>query len=372
MRRIGLAVMLAAVLARAAAAGEISGRVVNGSSANVAVPAAEVVLASRGADGSLERRSTTTDESGHYHFTDLPEDSTIIYVINVRFAGADHPSPFLTLSPSSPSAMHDATVFDFSSRTAPVRIDAAHWIVAAGDGIIEVTEVYQIVRQGHLRAAVEEDLRFALPAGYRHFLPGEGIDGKDVRLEDDGFVLKSALEPGEHQFVFTYHMPADRFPVRIEHELPFPADAVDVLVHPETATVGSATLSMRGVESLGDRQFLYLSQEQVPAGRPVSLVVSSLDGGGVRAPGPGAFTPVAIAVGVSALFALPMRRALTGRRSKRSERAEARRRLVEEIAVLDLRHEAGEVSEVDHRAARTALMNRLLIVARESEEDGDG
>ena len=53
--------------------------------------------------------------------------------------------------------MHDVTVFDFSSRTAPVRIDAAHWIVAAGDGIIEVTEVYQIVTR--LTATCYKDSR---------------------------------------------------------------------------------------------------------------------------------------------------------------------------------------------------------------------
>ena len=368
MTRSLLAILFVAALVRAASAGEISGSVANGSRANVPVPDAEVILASRGSDGSLDRRSVTTDDTGRYRFTELAEDSTIIYVVNVRFAGADHPSPFLTLTPSKPAAVHDAVVFDFSSQTAPMRIEAAHWIVAAGDGFIEVTEVYQLVRQGHTDST-DVPVRFALPSGYTHFLPREGIVEGDVDLDESGFRLRSALEAGAHQFIFTYHMPADRYPVRIEHELPYPADAVDVLVHPETATVGSATLSMRGVETLGERQFLYLSQEQVPAGHLVSVVVSSLDGGGRTAPVPGLLAPLAAAVGVATLFAWPVSRALAGRRSKRSERAEARRRLVEEIAVLDLRREAGEVTDADHRAARTALMNRLHILTRAMDDD---
>ena len=96
-----------------------------------------------------------------------------------------------------------------------------------------------------------------------------------------------------------------------------------------------------------------------------------VSGAGGPASGLGSAFPLAVALGTGILFGAPVLRFTAERRSKRAELASSRRRLVEEIAVLDLRHEAGEIPDGDFRAARTALMNRLHILARAVEEDGD-
>jgi hypothetical protein len=81
--------LLAAVLAAPAGAGTISGRLFTAEDPDSVAPNVAVTLVFRGQGEELERLSTTSDETGHFHFMDVNADTSIGYVLRLDYRGRE-------------------------------------------------------------------------------------------------------------------------------------------------------------------------------------------------------------------------------------------------------------------------------------------
>jgi hypothetical protein len=98
-----LTVLLAGSLLLASAvgvhAGTISGRVFTAESPDSVAKGASVTLVYPGTGGQMNRARAETDGSGHFHFTDLAQDTSITYVLQITLRGRDFLSGAIRFEP---------------------------------------------------------------------------------------------------------------------------------------------------------------------------------------------------------------------------------------------------------------------------------
>jgi hypothetical protein len=107
-----LAAFLFVSVAGAARAGTIGGRVFTAENPDSVAKGAGVTLIFRGADGELTRTKSLTDESGHFHFLDLAQDSSIGYVLQINHAGRDFLSTPIHFGPGQSEVDYSVLLSD--------------------------------------------------------------------------------------------------------------------------------------------------------------------------------------------------------------------------------------------------------------------
>lgn len=89
MRRTVLHALLLSVLAVPAGAGTISGRLFTADHPDSIAPGVGVTLVYRGQGDELQRLSTQSDETGHFHFLDVSPDTSVSYVLRLDYKGRE-------------------------------------------------------------------------------------------------------------------------------------------------------------------------------------------------------------------------------------------------------------------------------------------
>ena len=384
----GLAMLLLLAVSRpAAAAGAISGRLVNRTPGGQSVAGVEVVLTRDGGAGDPEARQARTDRQGRFRFEAIPAGADVPYRLTVRYLGAEY-----TADPVSPAGQGGKElvipVWDATGDPATIRVARHHIVVEAGEEGLRVQE-FMAVRNLGDRTFVgtrpvsgdrRATLQFTLPRGYAAVQYGEGLMECCVVPVEQGFVDTMDVKPGTRELTFTYQLVpgADRY--TLLRPLDYPTDGVDLFIAPATLAVSSETLTERGKIAGQGREYLRWGRDRLEggavlaaelAGLPASrflwrwlvyAVVAALIGGGFaypfirrrrRSTGP---APVA-----------PARPALS-----RVELQLRKVELVAGLAALDERFEAGILPEAEYRELRTSRKAMLADLLRALGEEGAG
>ncbi len=327
-----------------------------------------VTLRVYGPDNEVLSRTASLNSAGVVVFSDLPVQPDYFYQPEVIYEGAKFfaaPAQFT----ETRAITGVLPVYEVTTDPSVIRISELHFFVqSVRDGFITMVEFYlfdNISERAYISQAGDaqqtRSVRVSLPAEATNLrFDGPGLGERFVRVGDDIYDT-DAVGPGVRSSSITliYDLPYRGGRV-LERPVYYDVARWDVLM-PE---------SELRVEGLVDRGTQQMSSGAIRLFEPAALNVAA--GGVVRfelagqprgAPTPGE-DGRAVGAGLIALAAalalgyLLMWRA---RRATRDELALAgqRQRLLEAIAQLDQRHEAGQIKESAYRKRRAELKARL-------------
>lgn len=355
--------------------GVISGTVTNGT-ANAPLANYPVELGIFDQTSELETRTTQTDATGFYRFTDLPTDPTLIYAVRVEYAGGfpygSEPASFA----AGQSALDmPVSVFEITDDDDGLRADRVHFIIEFDAERMYVAELVVFSLDGK-RAYVGAGmgtLRFILPAAAEGVEISDGeLGGRYVPFQS-GFVDTMPVPPGVgvRQVLYRYQIPLSGPEIEITRTLPYPTTNINVLVNDLGQQVTSPELTSQGVRQTQNGDYVSLSGQNLPANRVITLRFADLPSGGAtagdsaRAGGTDRAVLLVLA-GVAGLLAAglvawPMMR--RGRAPAMAPTSQDRDSLLETLALAEAAHNAGQISDAAYQERRQWVKAQLLDLA---------
>jgi carboxypeptidase family protein len=372
MRRLIICAALLAVSGvtpvHAAETGAIKGRVVH---ADTDKPKSEVevTLTIGNGAGELDTATTTTDAKGRYRFDDLATGEEHFYALDASYDGglfAGRPIVIPSDTAEPPVIASTLRVWDTTTDPAAILIRRNDvFVVQDGDGV-GLIESFRIVNPTHLayigRGGDDGEAGSTPTVGF--WLP-ERADKQSVQiLESDidvpallpteyGFATTMAVPPGETHLTYTYRVNGTAANFDLTRTALYATAEVDFYAEPPL-TIESNRLESKGSVEVGDKTYTrFATTEGLDPADPVQVLATAEAG-----------TRGGLLLGVVAVLLLLVAAAMVGwRRSRPPSVARpaplAREELLASIAELDLRYEAGEISDEEHAARRSAMKEDL-------------
>jgi len=206
-----------------------------------------IMLIRFGPNQEVQRFPGQTDAEGRFLFENLETGSAFTYFVGIRYKDQLHRSEPVRLQGEEPvevvlevgdPSTQEALGGDEQSK---LRI-MNHLVVIVGrDTHLEVREVVRIVNPGttpHVEGQSHSGvagLAFHLPLPQGHYNMGQvqGLAAEAVRVDASGLSYVAPLAPGEHQVVYTYHLPWHDDLATILVERTLSTSVLDVLVEDE-------------------------------------------------------------------------------------------------------------------------------------------
>jgi len=343
------------ILSQTGIAGEVRGRLLNGSEPSGFVPGHDVRLTARLSTDERLDRTVTTDDDGRYVFADVPGDTADVYVLSTTFEGLEGVSPLLRFEANADVLEHDLIVHEVSGDATGLRLLGHHFVLERREQSdkVMVTEVVAISNPSSDTIRPDQPLLFPIPENATEVTPLEGFEAAVVR---EGVIeLPAQIRPGHLDGAFRYFLPAGS-PFTFRGTVILPADQVTVLVSPPDTEVEGMGLQLLGTIDLGGGALCdrYQVPNPVPGG---SFEVT------VHWPGARTGASWMIVGGVMAFFAgLILLRERDPDEKEPRLPPEARRltrdrdRHLTELVELDERHARGEVDATTHARERERLL----------------
>lgn len=384
--RLLAALALLALLAAPAAAQEADGviavEVTNGTAGGAVPAGARAALLAFRSGEIVGRHEGQVDSEGRLRFAGLDTSPDLTYGLAVQYQGVPYVYPTSLSFKDDPPAPVELTVYETTTDASALRFERAGMLVAEGPDQITVLEMGAVLNGGDRAVVPGPDrpytVRFGLPPGATELTPQRGFTPAEVASLGDGFAISRAIPPGRTEYAFSYLVPAPGGVAALGKALYLPADSLALYV-PDRGQAGpraaSPQLAPAGSADLGGQRYLVQSASNVPAGQQLAITVSGLASDFRRTPtDPGVF--VGLTVFVALLGSLVILSVLRGR-SPPAPAAAARgqgpgpsglegerRALLEQLAELDDRYQAGGLAENEYRAEREPLKARLVLLTR--------
>jgi hypothetical protein len=334
------------------------------------VPQVVVTVHRVGPDSAGPLDSVRTDASGRYRidFTRFGSDEAVYFAAVVYRGIAYFSPPLRTGTTKGDDGV--ITVFDTSTHLVPFTIQGHHVVVSkpGPDGRRNVVEVFELSNDTLVTIVGKDSLTpvwsTALPRGATSFKGGQGdVSGEALAVRDGRVVMLAPFGPGVKQLSYSYQLDEGAFPLRFELERQ--TSVLEVLLEEAGAQARSPTLHSQGNASTQGRTFKRFLSQGAMAGEELRIDVPTV----AYATRTRVLAGLAILIGLAMAAALA--RALLGRsRASRTApqggppRSES---LLAALAVLDARHEAGDValSPEAYASERASLKTALTAVLAE-------
>ena len=278
---MGVTLLLLASLAAAPQAdgqsGEISGTAVNGSTGDVPLAGAEVVLRASQNGAFVPIAETTTDAQGWFCFVGLPAENDVIYLPGINRAGVHYPGPRVRLTPEQLMARVKLVAFDTVPSPSPL-ISRRHEIaVQPGEGFLEVTETLVVENPSRTTFVGQSagdrppvTLRLSLPDGIEKVTFDREFHGRNFQLRDGKLLTEIPWPPGSRELKFIYRVPVERTYSVFERVLDQPTDHAVVQVMAKDA--GSIACNLpKATSQSGTGTIFEHRGESLPAGYEINL-----------------------------------------------------------------------------------------------------
>ena len=376
--------MLALLLAATTVAAEpndgtIDGQVINGT-ADAGVPTGdEVTLLVFGKTDQAQKNQLTApiDADGHYSLAGLDRSPDNVYVVLVDHGGVAYPG-LAPIDLERDAAGHaDVQVFDSTASDADIRFERLNLVVASTDpGLMQLYEMGAIVNTSD-RTFVPDDptgssgalghgLRLGLPHGALGAKVQAGFSDTSLSPAPGGVQVTEPIMPGRHEFALSFRMPYTGTSADLGFKVPYPATTFNIYVPDGGPRLESDRLTTRGRANMGTRSFSVATSDNVAGNDSVAARLADLPQAGgelstlqIGLAGLGALLVV---VGLGAVgFSLRARRRA---RPVVTPSERERQRLINRLATLDERFEAGQIAAADYRNAREQSKQRLVELTR--------
>lgn len=386
-----LVVLAAAPLSGLAAAGRITGRVVNGTNGR---PAArqKVALLTPGARQVQQLATTRTDANGRFTFTSTEIKSNSFYLVQATHQGVDYHAPVRLKATATAEA--NVKIYDSVAKVPPLRITSARFLVHAKGNKIQVEELFALRNTSNPPVAYTDaqgTFRFDLAQGVGQ--PSVAVAGEmNVPLPQDAqpgsapgqYFIRYPLKPGLTVVMVAYAADYSSGGFILADSVPYPIDRVEMDVVPATLQVKSPIFTDAGREAdTGGEKF---TAENL---KPSTTLEASFQGTAVGAgeseggqeqtikeePNPmtrlgwpllGCFLLVllwAMGVRVSKEWS---RRGASASGAAQKELASKLDKLLDSVANLDELFEAGKLPEKKYWRERLDLKAKLVVLLKKS------
>lgn len=384
-----------------AATGTIRGTVTNGSLDNKPVPGQTVTLLPVSAAGPGERTTATSAEDGTFVFEGQSTANTQQYVAWVEYEGARYQVGPFQFDANSSEKTVDITIYEPTATDPGINI-ARNAIVLVPNpqqrqlGVIELFELVNPAKQAYIgkpAAANTANQRasaiFSLPDGAHDLQILSGIQVNALIQMPGGYADSLPVPPGTHQIVVQYFIDYEDNGLLFTKPFSYDTGEVDVLLVDGKWTLNADGFKPNGTVNEGGQTYQAYQGMNFKAGQPMRLVVT---GAGLTTEqlgnreliqwGIGGLIALVVVGGVGVPLLRRRRKpkiagtlrpapAVTAALAETAEhsigaREDERQDLLDMIADLDDRHDAGEIGDDEWERLRAAKKAALIELIREA------
>ena len=361
-----LAVALAAPTAAAPAVGTISGTVTNhtGSARPLAGHTVRLTAYVNGAEQHW--KETTSDAQGRFSFS-VAVDPQRTYVAWLNYKDGEYTSAPVILKTAGQRATVALKVWEPTSDAGVVRINVHHIIVEPGEGTVQVAELLVLVNNTD-RTYVGGDagdgssgkrrqaLRFSLPDGAQNVQLMDGLYENAVTVSADELIDSLGVKPGMREVAYSYTVPTTARTLALGRRVDYPTGRLEVFGR---AGAALTALPLARQDDVTTDQGTYVRYSGGPLD-PGAVVKVALTG--LRAPrATGRYLVLAGFIGLLAAGVVYpfLRRAHPEKQGEVRHTAMTREELIQAVAALDDRFEAGTIPDAEYRRRRARYLERL-------------
>ena len=265
---------------------------------NQPVAGATVRLGTMAQGGERTSQMAQSDATGRVQFNDLPTGSSQAYRANVHFDGVTYSA--------MPFRLESDRGQDVRIRQLPVSSDARLLVQLLGQTMLEYRdERIHVSQQARLMNVgqetyrfPEEGIAFRLPRGFKAFQSEPVMSDQRITPNDDGFVIRGSLPPGQVALNWAYDLPLESGDVVVSHPIPIPTFRYRVISDAgNEMTLSIDDFPEAELREVQGRNFLVSEFQRRPSDPPLERVRIRIEG----IPGPGPLRW--IAVGASLVLA---------------------------------------------------------------------
>ncbi len=377
--------------ALAVSSGTVTGTLTNGTPGASAPDGQAVVLHLFDNFQETDAITTTTQSGGAFSFADVAFPPGRALILSIDYGGVVYVSD--VVSPSSGQTTYDLPVRVFESTSDPsaIGVDRMHVIFDFQNDLVQVAELFIIGNNGDATFAAPHSgaptVSFALPAGYGDLAFQDGAIGDRYLQTADGFADTEPIRPGQssQQILVSFTLPYTDA-LTFAQKISYPTTDVTILLPDNGVALSGSGIGDQGVRDVqgakyhtysaaglrandvfafdlkGQPSLSALPQTAAAHAAAVTFDARSAIVGGIA---------LALAVALVVYWQMQRRQISVGAVVNRGSRdtGDDRDRLLDQIAALDDRFEAGGISESEYRARREKLKGRLkkLVHHRDTE-----
>lgn len=364
--------------AQTAEAGIIRGVAVN-KTTEEKTPGVRIVLTSFMGDNPTGEKETETGPDGTFDFEGLPWDRS--YTITIEFSGTQYSTDKMVFKPGEDVIDMELPLFEPSESDQNIEVAESHMILEATDRNLSVADLSIFNNTGntvYVGGDVLEDgrrttLKFDLPEGASNISYVHGLSPDSVVETETGIADTESVIPGQKRIVYAYTLPAEEKATVIEKTFIYPTSSFLLLVSESDNEVSVSGLTQGEPAVFENRRFLRWSGAGLKAGDQIKIELAGKPVSGLL-PGEGRYGKYIVILILALVLAAGILYAALGpKKTKPEQRVEAsgreklaaeRESLIDEIALLDDRYEAGNIPENEYRKQRQLKKERALEVTR--------
>ncbi len=359
--------------------GIVTGTVTNGTAASPSPTNINVTLLINHENATLQHMETVTGTDGSYQFTDVPIVAGYDYVAAALYRDRIFNSPFLVGDTTTTNLNLPINIYELTEDPSVLSISSSEAQVNVQGSTLEVRQVIRFKNSSDRLYTTSTDLgggRFGsvlitLPPGAQ--LVSFDNQTRYIVAPNDFTVLDtSPILPGDvHVSVLAYIMPYDGSAALIEQPMNYPFDGqARLLVAPNTLQVKSGQLPPIGDQTVGDKQYKGFSGSlKLKAGEVIRYEIS---GAAANSNNPSAIISTItaptnnntvlfiltalIGIGLAATVLVMVLRQRKNQPPRPDQLIDA---LTQQIALLDQKHQAGELPHDLWHHQRKPLQARL-------------
>jgi hypothetical protein len=267
---------LAPVYTLAQSKGVIEGQVVNGTANGGSVEGLTVALRVFAGMEEQPSQTATTDAEGRFRFKGLSTEADHSYALLLNYQEVNYGSDLLTFPEGETTLSIPIQVYEPIESDEAISIERAHIFVDFQERNLVVGELYFFGNSSdRIYIGAEEvaegqrgTLRLSLPTGAKGLAFEDGELGQRFFETDDGFVDTWSLPPGQAsgQLMFSYSLPYDPSGYDLTRDIPYPLEAINVLVADVGVDVTSDQLTSEGSRGMQGQSYLNLSGQNLSKG----------------------------------------------------------------------------------------------------------
>jgi len=229
--------------------------------------------------GSGESRElkTLTDDAGRFTFDDLKTGSGVGYKAWAMYRGVRYESePFRILDAEGTTKQLGIQVYDVTPDPHAIEVLRHHFMMREEDNSLAITEYLVIHNRGEKTYLGRTTPQLPNPRTIQHSLPvgaidielGQNFDKILTHPANFGFYDSQAVPPGITEVSFSYRVPIVS---TLEKTIYYPTHTFDLFFSNPDAQISSPQLGPAKVETLEDREFLYLKGENIAPATPLVI-----------------------------------------------------------------------------------------------------
>ena len=299
-----------------------------------------------------------TDAAGHFVITTTEAKTGDLIAATTEYKQLNF---FSNLENYAPRVTVPITIYESTADASQVKVDTLH-VVAMPDanGGLSVSEIYVLSNNGDKIVAGfgQPVMHFNLPKNIQSFSVDQNMRADTVVQNGDGFEFFDAIPVGTNaaQIIVQYAVPAG--PFALDRTLTYNVGSVNLLVEGDAtqAIVNSSQLVASGTQDISGKTYQQFTAANLAAGANLVVTIG------------GAATPVnwtaiagaaLVVIGLGGVFVWQRSRSKSAPVGDTSAQQDA---LIDQIAALDDEFAAGQIDEVNYKAKRAKLKERLLKI----------